>query len=89
MGCDITKIGDVTAVICTRGRSDKPQKCMACDKPSVALCDFPVGNQALQSRSGRTCSMPMCEDHRTVIRKGHDYCPIHAKLLQEKLPWEK
>ena len=68
MPCEWKKIGGTEVLICSRGRK-KPPKCVACDQPSVALCDFPV--------NGGTCDAPMCEDHRKPIARNVDYCPKH------------
>ena len=45
--------------------------CAVCSGMSQYLCDWPMG--------GRTCSKPLCEEHRHVVGK-RDYCPEHFKL---------
>jgi hypothetical protein len=61
-------------IICTRGRCSKPCKEAGCGKPSVALCDWPLGGP----RFGQTCSRPMCEGHRAKQPGANtDFCPVH------------
>lgn len=43
-----------------------------CMKPSGYLCDAPVGDE------GKTCDMPICEDHAKQIGKNRHLCPEHA-----------
>lgn len=45
-----------------------------CDRPTVALCDFPLKT--------KTCDAKLCETHRVNVGPDRDMCPAHAKVEQ-------
>lgn len=72
------------------GRKGGPAPCVAvdgdlkvfpvprrCNRMSVALCDFPVGETL--GGTPLTCDAPMCRKHRTSVGPNVDHCPRHAK----------
>lgn len=51
-----------------------------CCKPSGFLCDAPVGDE------GKTCDMPICEDHAKQVGKDRHLCPKHAAEHVQQQP---
>lgn len=52
-------------------------KCVACDaRQSTRLCDFDLDG-------GRTCAAPLCRVCSWSPKPAVDYCPPHAKAIQE------
>lgn len=88
MSCDhlqfTAKNGEtIQAIVCTRGR--RPQCCRVgcCNKPSVALCDYPVLDD---HGKPTTCDAPMCEQHRHPVpgQADTDWCNAHWSYEQER-----
>ena len=48
-----------------------------CGGMSGFLCDWPMG-------SGKTCSAPLCDEHRRNIGHELDLCPVHATMWREE-----
>lgn len=76
--------GGVTGFSCQRGGRAAPCSVVGCTRPSVALCDFPLGGR----KAGQTCHRALCESHRKTqlprpgvksVLPGDsiDYCPPH------------
>jgi hypothetical protein len=65
--------------------TDDPRLSKFCCRVSVALCDAPAGEV-----DGKpvTCSMPVCEHHRTKGGPNVDYCWRHRTLAPAALPLE-
>lgn len=59
--------------VCGRGpkRPAMTPRCRLCHLPHSHLCDYPIGE-------GKTCSAPLCREHRIQMVPGVDYCPDHA-----------
>ena len=74
MGCDAIQLGDGRMIIVCR-RGERPQKCSACSKPSVALCDYKV----IRKGKAATCDSPMCAEHRHRVpgTTDTDWCEGH------------
>jgi len=80
MACEVKKLGDTTAIICSRGR--RPQRrCLHCGRPADLLCDYPV--RAGAGPVDGTCSASLC-GACTTKRGGGDLCRPHAALWDEK-----
>ncbi|HSV48396.1 MAG TPA: hypothetical protein VLJ58_21585 [Ramlibacter sp.] len=73
-----------------RGSKNLPAPCAAvieingkqqhCRAISVALCDWPDGG-------GRTCSMPLCPEHRAHLGPDDlDFCPTHRADAEKANP---
>lgn len=60
--------GDLKIVMC-RGE-------VACEYEGDVLCDWPMGR-------GKTCDLPLCEDHARNIGPERDLCPIHFAMWVE------
>lgn len=74
MGCDTVQLGDGrTIIVCSRGQ--RQQKCSACSRPAVALCDYKV----IRKGKTATCDSPMCEQHRHPVpgMTDTDWCEGH------------
>jgi len=87
MSCEVIKLRDFTAVVCSRRSSRAP--CRWCGRPHTKLCDFPLSG----AKAGRTCNTPMCDRCATPIKRlfggpDLDYCPPHARY-SETLKTEK
>lgn len=74
MTCRTFKIGDATAIVCSRGERRKRCQVPHCDRPCVVLCDAPVGTG--------TCDRQLCATHRTEVGPDRDLCPAHAKAAR-------
>ncbi len=75
MTCEFVrdKNGDLTAIVCTRGRR-QPKKCVHCGATARLLCD---GRKA----EGKTCDAPICEfGCAWRPEKEHDYCRSCAPI---------
>ncbi len=66
--------------ICGRRESRQPCQSVGCDRPHVALCDFPLEGAA----KGKTCDRKMCASHRGKVGPDRDYCPAHLALAKAK-----
>lgn len=84
--CEVIETSDgLRMIVCSSGQS-KPQKCTYCDRPSVALCDWPIGD-------GKTCDKPLCRIHavKPIPTFGKpdtddiDYCPDHYHLYKKDM----
>jgi len=73
MGCVVIrpKAGGVM-IVCSRGKNSVTP-CRQCGDFAVALCDWPVG-------SGKTCDVPLCDEHRHPIGENLDLCPVHHEM---------
>lgn len=71
MACTATRIGDVTAIVCTRGRSTRCKAC-PCGRPATRLCDGRVPSLAGRTRR---CDRPVCDAHATPVGVELDWCP--------------
>ena len=62
MGCSLTinPQGQVTAIVCSRGRK---QYCKWCGRPSNLLCDYPVKRKGKDT----TCDARICQRCATSI----------------------
>lgn len=71
MPCDIVKDGNVTAIVCGRGRRAEP-RCFvaACGRPSEVQCDWEILN-------GKTCDRHCCGRHAKRVGPNRDYCLDH------------
>ena len=69
--------------------------CGKCNWVGEFLCDFPVGD-------GKTCDMPLCEDHASEVAPDLHYCPVHfddwtkfrdgggvKRVLENVVPYKK
>lgn len=75
--------GDVTSgILCTRGRQPKYCRVGLCNKPAVALCDYPVEVEGKR----KTCDAPMCEQHRHPVqgKSNTDWCNAHWSFEQRR-----
>lgn len=75
MPCTIVKVGDATAIVCTRGQ--RRQNCRWCGSPSTKLCDARLSPLA-QVTHIKTCDAPMCDVHAKRVGPDRDLCPDHA-----------
>jgi hypothetical protein len=76
--------GDVTTgILCTRGRKPKFCRVGFCNKPAVALCDYPIIDDHGKTK---TCDAPMCEQHRHPVPGliDHDWCNAHWSFEQRR-----
>lgn len=81
MGCETKQLPNGGfMIICRRG--ERPQKCSACSRPSVALCDYRV----IRNGQASTCDSPMCEDHRHRVpgAPNTDWCEGHWNYEQKQ-----
>jgi hypothetical protein len=77
MACEVKKLGDTTAIICSRGR--RPLRCLHCGRPADLLCDYPVPLSATR----KTCDASLC-GACTTKKGGADFCRPHAALWAER-----
>lgn len=70
MACMHVRIGDTTAIVCTRGRGSR-SKCMYCKQTCTKLCDAPMPG-------GKTCDRKLCDGHARRVGDDKDFCPDHA-----------
>lgn len=68
--------------VAPRFETDSPTQGERCGRMSVALCDYPVGQDL--DGTHMTCDAPMCDKHRTVVGRNKDHCPRHS--TQARLP---
>jgi hypothetical protein len=94
MPCHPFRTGDLSGVLCTRGRPALAPRCsQARQNPPKWLgrggrleagpgsCPFPaVALCDYPLGKGRTCGAKICGDHRTKIGDS-DHCPAHAGAL--------
>lgn len=74
MTCSPVKLPDGTrAIVCHKGAPIQQCSVDGCFEFATHACDWKVGE-----RQDGTCSMPMCDKHRTNVGKGKDLCPRHA-----------
>jgi len=71
MTCKVVQTGDITAIVCSRGASQKRYKCSVCGQPATLLCDWKIGN-------GKTCDVPVCHEHTYRPAPGKDLCWAHS-----------
>ena len=76
MPCAKVAIGDITAIVCSRG--SRAPKCRFCRKRSSKLCDAVIG----KTLAGKdiTCDAPICLDHARPDPRNpnRDLCPKHV-----------
>ena len=77
MPCERVLIGGSEAIVCSRGRRQRPKRCGWCRRESTRLCDWPM------DYSGRTCDKPVCDEHAHSVGEDRDLCPAHAPLADE------
>lgn len=66
--CEMVKIGQGYAILCTG--NPRRRRCRFCASWSTKLCDWPI-------RLGKTCDVPICDEHATPVGENLDYCPTH------------
>ncbi|MCS6290377.1 MAG: hypothetical protein H8K10_15585 [Nitrospira sp.] len=73
----------VNVIVCTRGRRQKFCRVGFCNKPAVALCDYPVTDE---HGKHATCDAPMCEQHRHPVPglTDRDWCNAHWSFEQRR-----
>lgn len=84
MPCEPFRLGNVSGIVCTRGRRSKsPCDVPGCSRPHVALCDYP-----LTGAKPRSCSKHMCSSHKWPVPglPDTDYCPAHRKVFESGPP---
>lgn len=94
MGCDYVRIGDTTAIVCSRGRRSKARapKCVACSKLAAAFqCDWilrrtPKIQGGKQSLEPVRCDAHLCADHAREIAPNKHVCPVHSITFDN---WKK
>lgn len=71
------------AILCSRGKRPKFCRVGFCNKPAVALCDYPIID--LHGKSA-TCDAPMCEQHRHPVpgKPDTDWCNAHRNFEQRR-----
>lgn len=71
------------AIVCMRGRKQKFCRVGFCNKPAVALCDYPVIDDHGKST---TCDAPMCEAHRHPVpgKADTDWCNVHHRFEERR-----
>lgn len=72
MPCDHVKLGDTTAIVCSRGR--RPKRCTACHLQGTYLCDWKLG-------AGGLCNKPICPEHALEVAKDKHLCPTHQEAF--------
>lgn len=77
MPCTPFKIGDISGIVCTRGRT---KLCGWCSRRSTLLCDWKV-------KKGRkkTCDAPMCATHALEVATEKHLCPNHQRAYAQWL----
>ena len=60
------------AIICTRTRKPRPERCFYCEQDATILCDFRLENK-------KTCDRSTCRAHAVNIGPDIDYCFDHWK----------
>jgi hypothetical protein len=67
-----------SAIVCAP--RPRLQRCIVCNQPetmtSLRLCDAPLSET-------KTCNAVICVDHAVHVAPNHDYCPHHARGLEE------
>lgn len=86
MGCDYVRIGDTTAIVCSRGSRGRGrvQKCQACSKLAAFQCDWIIARK-LRIQGGRQartdvqrCDAHLCPEHAREIAPNKHVCPVHS-----------
>jgi len=76
MKCQVLKVGDTTAIVCSRGKRWK--KCQFCGRGASLLCD---GAKASGPRG--TCDADLCATCAVHVGTDRDLCPRCAKVPQQ------
>ena len=74
--------GKVSDFACGPRKKQRPCSVTGCPNPQRYLCDHPLSG----AKAGETCSRGLCEKHRgrgVGYHGGNDYCPAHAKTLED------
>lgn len=75
MPCNSFRIpGGGAAIVCSRRKS-----CSVCGAPSDKLCDYPLTGE----KAGKTCDRPLCRRCTAHRPPDVDYCPAHARMVEE------
>jgi len=76
MGCEITRdaAGNLTTIVCSRGRRRAYCEEPGCRRDSERLCDYPLRGE----KAGKTCDRKLCGGHARRVGPDRDYCPAHA-----------
>ncbi len=74
MPCTTVKLGDTTAIVCSRG--PRPKRCCACHLQGTYLCDWKLA-------SGGLCNKPICPDPATEVAKDKHVCPEHLETYEK------
>ncbi len=56
------------------GRESKAPHCYECQDFGDLLCDWPAGK-------GKTCDLPMCEDHAHDLGGDKHLCEVHFRMF--------
>lgn len=79
MPCRTLKIGNATAIVCSRGQRTKP--CYYCGMPSDFLCDYPVGKTKKGKK--KDCDRALCKNcTQKGVNPEVDFCREHFPLAQ-------
>ncbi len=78
MTCTTIKVGDMTAIVCSRGRKPR-KKCSECGtRPATQACDWKMPG-------GGTCDKPLCRNCSYPPARNKDLCGEHVPLFREWL----
>jgi ribonuclease HI len=80
MSCTLVRIGDTTAIVCTRGA--RSRSCH-CGLTATKLCDGRVPG-ATKGRT-RRCDRPICDRHATRVGDNLDHCPECVATTEARL----
>lgn len=69
--CSYFNLGGHAVIACG---GTKIHACIVCGEIAGKLCDWKLG--------ANTCDAPVCDEHATVVTKGKDLCPAHAKAWE-------
>jgi len=76
--------GGGIAIVCSRGSTANHRRCVVCKLPGnqcdMKLCDYPLHGE----KAGQTCDRPICRDHALHVEPDTDFCPAHARLIQDR-----
>lgn len=66
------------AIVCTRGRQPRRNRCGFCHAQGGFQCDWKVGE-------GKTCDVHICPEHGKEVAPNKHLCPYHQEAYDRWL----
>jgi hypothetical protein len=78
MACNVVRIGDTTAIVCTGRQRKRP--CQSCGRSAGVQCDFPVTRNGTKATCDRWC----CDRCAVRVGPNRDYCLPHHRHAEKQ-----